>query len=106
LSRDSRLRRNDGYSDRNLPHTPLMRPRFYPTLVNGRWGDPALFVDLLMERRAILFDLGDIAALPARSVLRLTDIFVSHAHIDHFFGFDLLLRLLVGRDRELRLYGP
>ncbi|HET7409477.1 MAG TPA: hypothetical protein VFJ13_04700, partial [Paracoccaceae bacterium] len=83
-----------------------MRPRFHPTLVNGRWGDPALFVDLLMERRALLFDLGDIAALPGRSVLRLTDVFVSHAHMDHFFGFDHLLRLLVGRDRELRLYGP
>ena len=83
-----------------------MRPRFYPSLVNGRYGDPALFVDLLMERRAILFDLGDIAALPGRSVLRLTDVFVSHAHMDHFFGFDHLLRLLVGRDRELRMYGP
>jgi ribonuclease Z len=83
-----------------------MRPRFYPTLVNGRYCDPVLFIDLLMERRAILFDLGDIAALPGRSVLRLTDVFVSHAHIDHFFGFDHLLRLLVGRERELRLYGP
>ena len=83
-----------------------MRPRFYPSLVNGRYGDPALFVDLLMERRAIMFDLGDIAALPGRSVLRLTDVFVSHAHMDHFFGFDHLLRLLIGRDRELRLYGP
>ena len=83
-----------------------MRPRFHPTLVNGRRGDPALFVDLLMERRALLFDLGDISALPGRAVLRLTDVFVSHAHIDHFFGFDQLLRLLVGRDRELRLYGP
>ncbi len=83
-----------------------MRPRFHPTLVNGRYGDPALFIDLLMERRALLFDLGDIAALPGRSVLRLTDVFVSHAHMDHFFGFDHLLRLLVGRGRTLRLYGP
>lgn len=83
-----------------------MRPRFYPALVNGRTGDPAVYVDLLMERRAILFDIGDIAALPGRAVLRLTDVFVSHAHIDHFFGFDQLLRLLVGRDRQLRIYGP
>jgi ribonuclease Z len=83
-----------------------MRPRFYPSLVNDRFGDPALFVDFLMERRAILFDLGDIAALPPRAVLRLSDVFVSHAHIDHFVGFDRLLRLLVGREREVRLYGP
>ena len=83
-----------------------MRPRFYPTLVNDRFGDPAVFVDFLMERRAVLLDLGDISALPARSVLRLSDVFVSHAHIDHFVGFDRLLRLLVGRDRRVRLYGP
>jgi ribonuclease Z len=83
-----------------------MRPKFYPSLVNDRYGDPAVFVDFLLERRAILFDLGDIHALPARSILRLTDVFVSHTHIDHFAGFDRLLRLFVGRDKLLRIYGP
>ncbi|WP_193177568.1 ribonuclease Z [Oricola nitratireducens] len=83
-----------------------MRPKFYPSLVNDRFGDPVVFVDFLLERRAILFDLGDIHALPARSVLRVSDVFVSHTHIDHFAGFDRLLRLSVGRDRLIRLYGP
>jgi ribonuclease Z len=31
---------------------------------------------------------------------------VSHTHIDHFFGFDRLLRLLVGREKDVALYGP
>jgi len=83
-----------------------MRPKFFPSLVNDRHGDPAVFVDFLLERRAILFDLGDIHALPARSILCLTDVFVSHTHIDHFAGFDRLLRLFIGRDKLLRLYGP
>ena len=83
-----------------------MRPRFRSSLVNHRFGDPAVFVDFLLERRAVLLDLGDISVLPARAVLRLTDVFVSHAHMDHFVGFDRLLRLLVGRDRLVRLYGP
>lgn len=83
-----------------------MRPRFYPTLVNDRYGDPVVFVDFLLERRAFLFDFGDIHALPTRSALRITDIFVSHAHIDHFIGFDRLLRLFVGREKPLHLYGP
>lgn len=39
-----------------------MRPIFQPHLVNGPFDDPALFVDALFERRALLFDLGDIAA--------------------------------------------
>lgn len=83
-----------------------MRPSLHPTLVNGRTGDPALYVETLFERRAILFDLGDIAALSPRKVLRLEHVFVSHTHIDHFIGFDRLLRLLVGRDKTMRLYGP
>ena len=83
-----------------------MRPLIHPVLVNGRFGDPAVFVETLFERRAILFDLGDIAALPARSVLKVDQVYVSHTHLDHFFGFDRLLRLLVGRAKSVALYGP
>jgi ribonuclease Z len=83
-----------------------MRPLLHPSLVNGRSGDPALYVETLFEKRAILFDLGDIAALSPRKVQRLTHVFVSHAHIDHFVGFDRLLRLLVGREKKISLYGP
>ena len=83
-----------------------MRPLLHPTLVNGRSGDPALHIETLFEKRAILFDLGDIAALPARKILRLEQVFVSHAHIDHFVGFDRLLRLHVGRETRIALFGP
>jgi ribonuclease Z len=83
-----------------------MRPLLHPTLVNGRSGDPALYVETLFEKRAILFDLGDIASLPPRRVHRLDRIFVSHAHLDHFIGFDRLLRILVGREKTVALYGP
>jgi ribonuclease Z len=83
-----------------------MRPLLHPTLVNGRTGDPALYVETLFEQRAILFDLGDITSLSPRKIRRLEHVFVSHAHIDHFFGFDRLLRVLVGRDKQINLYGP
>jgi ribonuclease Z len=83
-----------------------MRPLLHPTLVNGRSGDPALYIETLFEKRALLFDIGDIAALPPRKILRLERVFVSHAHIDHFVGFDRLLRLSVGREKEIGLYGP
>ena len=83
-----------------------MRPLLHPFLVNGRSGDPALYVETLFEKGAIMFDLGDIANLSPRKVMRLEHVFVSHAHIDHFFGFDRLLRFLVGRDKTVRLYGP
>ena len=62
--------------------------------------------ETLFEKRAIMFDLGDIANLSPRKIQRLEHVFVSHAHIDHFIGFDRLLRVLVGREKKIRLYGP
>src|ERR671936_133047 len=83
-----------------------MRPLLHPSLVNGRCGDPALYVERLFENGSLLFDLGDIASLPPRKIQRIDHIFISHAHIDHFIGFDYLLRLLVGREKSIHLYGP
>jgi len=83
-----------------------MRPLLHPTLVNGRYGDPALYVEMLFEKRALLFDLGDITFLPPRKIHRIEHVFVSHAHIDHFVGFDVLLRVLVGREKTVHLFGP
>jgi ribonuclease Z len=83
-----------------------MRPLLHPTLVNGRTGDPVLYIETMFERHAVLFDLGDLSNLPARKLQRVEHIFVSHTHIDHFIGFDRLLRVLVGREKMLRLYGP
>ena len=83
-----------------------MRPLLHPNLVNGRSGDPALYIETLFEKRAIMFDLGDISPLSPRKIQRLEHVFVSHTHIDHFIGFDRLLRVLVGREKTISLYGP
>ena len=82
-----------------------MRCLFEPRLVNDAFGDPGLYVDFRDERRALLFDLGDIAALPPRKLMRLSQVFVTHTHMDHFAGFDALLRVILGRKAGLTLFG-
>src|SRR6202022_2906032 len=83
-----------------------MRPIFHPSLVTRRYGDPTVYVERLFKTHSVLFDLGEIASLSPRRIQRIDQIFVSHAHIDHFVGFDHLLRLLMGRKKTVHLYGP
>jgi ribonuclease Z len=81
-------------------------PRFLPRLVNDPFDDPVLFVPFRYKNRALLFDAGDISALTARDILKISHIFVTHTHMDHFIGFDRVLRVLLGRDKDLYLFGP
>ncbi len=83
-----------------------MRPSFHPRLVNSPFGDPGLYIPLIFENRAVLFDLGDIHALSSRDILKIDTVFVTHTHMDHFIGFDRLLRLLLGRDKTVSMFGP
>jgi len=83
-----------------------MKPTFIHTLVNSPFEDPSLFVRIMREKRALLFDVGNIARLSPGDMQKITDVFVSHTHIDHFIGFDTLLRALLRRETPLRVYGP
>lgn len=83
-----------------------MKPSFHHRLINSPYEDPAVYVRLFRERRALLFDCGDLRKLSLGEVLKITDVFITHTHIDHFIGFDTLLRSQLSHDKTLRLYGP
>jgi len=83
-----------------------MRSSFHSRLINDPFFDPGLFIAFPYRRRALLFDLGDLHALTPRDLLKVSHVFVTHTHMDHFIGFDSLLRILLGRDKEVHLFGP
>ena len=83
-----------------------MKSSIHPRLINDPFSDPGLFIPFLYEKRAILFDLGEINLLAPRDLLKISHVFVTHAHMDHFIGFDRLLRIFLGREKELHLFGP
>jgi ribonuclease Z len=83
-----------------------MRTVFVSSLLNGLSGDPGLWVDLIDEGRSLLLDLGDLRHVSSRKLLRVERAVVTHTHMDHFVGFDHLLRLTLGREKELTVTGP
>jgi len=83
-----------------------MNRSFQARLINDPFSDPGLFVTFSFQRRAFLFDLGDLQNLSARDLLKVSHVFVTHAHVDHFIGFDHLLRIILGRNKETHFFGP
>jgi ribonuclease Z len=83
-----------------------MNPSFSSYLVNDVFGDPGVYVEVRWSKRALLFDLGQNDGLGPTRLLRAGDIFISHTHVDHFIGFDTVLRVALGRGKTVRLFGP
>jgi ribonuclease Z len=83
-----------------------MKPSFHARPVNGPFEDPCVYVRISREKRALLFDLGYIGRLELGNLLKITDVFVTHMHMDHFAGFDTVLRGVLKRDIPLRIFGP
>lgn len=94
-------------SDYNGGPRPAVKLRsMYATMINGVFGDPLLHLRLHQQQRSLLFDLGDSGRLPTRIAHQVSDVFISHAHIDHIGGFLWLLRSRVGDFPSCRFFGP
>lgn len=75
-------------------------------LVNGVFGDPLLHLRLRHQARSLLIDLGEGTRLAARTAHQISDVFISHAHMDHIAAFPWLLRSRLVDLPPCRLYGP
>lgn len=76
-----------------------------PRLGGGKLGDPSVYIDIVDRKRGLMFDCG-MNNFSHASLRKVTDLFVSHTHIDHFIGFDTLLRLNIAEAKALHVYGP
>jgi len=74
--------------------------------VNEDYQDPVVFIYFDGIKEAILFDCGYLFPLRLRHLQRISSIYVSHTHFDHFMGFDQFLRVNMEQERRVEMFGP
>ena len=77
-----------------------------PAFFSGLLDDPVLYLHVRPSGSALLFDCGQIQHLAKRVLRSVTALFVSHAHMDHFMGFDTFIRNNHVAPRTVDVYGP
>lgn len=81
-------------------------PNIETSILNGLQGDPAIYGFFPKSGAGILFDAGSLENLSHKDLLRVRHVAISHTHIDHFIGFDRLIRVNIPHFREVSISGP
>ena len=83
-----------------------MKHNFHVRQVNSPFEDTAFFLRNTYKNESTLFDCGRIGPLSNTEVLSIKEILISHTHIDHFYGFDRILRGTLMSGNRFRVFGP
>ncbi len=83
-----------------------MKFNFTVKAINSPFDDSAFFMRNVYRKRAVLFDCGRLGNVDNSELLDISDVFVSHTHIDHFSGFDRFLRGCLASGNTIRFFGP
>lgn len=75
-------------------------------LLNQLDQDPVVRVASPLSGEVGLFDLGSLDQVSFHELTKVSFVCVSHTHIDHFIGFDRLLRSQVPHGFRWKLFGP
>ena len=80
-------------------------PRVKHYLINEKYEDPGIVVEIESLGKYILFDIGNISRLDRHLLRKITHVFITHTHLDHFIGFDTLLRNKLGKPHTVEVFG-
>jgi ribonuclease Z len=82
-----------------------MSSRIKHYLINEKYEDPGIVIEIPELQDFILFDVGNIYKLDRDLIKKINKIFITHTHMDHFIGFDFLLRSKLGRPQTVEMFG-
>jgi ribonuclease Z len=74
--------------------------------LNSPFDDTAFFIRNIYKKTPFLFDCGKLNKISNSELLSISDVFISHTHMDHFYGFDRLLRGSICANKTIRFFGP
>jgi len=80
-------------------------PRVKHYLTNDKFDDPGMVIEVENLGDYILFDIGNIYNLDRHLIKKINKIFITHTHMDHFVGFDYLLRNKLGKQQTVEVFG-
>ena len=80
-------------------------PRLKHYLINEKYEDPGIVIELESLGEYLLFDVGNISRLDRNLIRKITKVFITHTHLDHFIGFDTLLRNKLGKPHTVEIFG-
>jgi len=83
----------------------MAKPRIKHYLINEKHEDPGMVIEIDSLGEYILFDVGNLKRLDRHQIRKITKLFVTHTHMDHFIGFDTLLRNKLGREQTVEVFG-
>ncbi|MDQ7055553.1 MAG: hypothetical protein Q9M89_03330 [Persephonella sp.] len=83
----------------------MAKPRLKHYLINDKHEDPGIVIEIDSLGEYLLFDVGNIKRLDRHLIKKINRIFISHTHMDHFIGFDNLLRNKLGKEQTVEMFG-
>ncbi|WP_297454366.1 ribonuclease Z [Persephonella sp.] len=83
----------------------MAKPRVKHYLINEKHEDPGIVIEIDSIGEYILFDVGNIRRLDRHLIKKINKIFITHTHMDHFIGFDNLLRNKIGKEQTVEIFG-